>query len=160
MTDVPIETVNAPIAIPITASFIGDKSLLETSFDNSNATIVDAAIDPVNVPNGPIATIPVKVAVMKIVAPPPTPNRFGSPNGLRVESCIRTPASPRQAPATRLTAILGNRMLQIMVSEKPSLSDATRLPQISFAPRLLGPANNPIAMSSSRRVNRQAYLIQ
>ena len=61
-------------------------SLLETSFDNSNATVVDAAIDPANIPNDPIAIMPARAAPIKIVAPPPIPNRFGSPNGLRVES--------------------------------------------------------------------------
>ena len=38
MIDVPIETVKAPIAIPMIASLTGERSLLEINFDNTNAT--------------------------------------------------------------------------------------------------------------------------
>ena len=158
ITDVPTETVNAPTAIPIIANFTADKSLLETNLESTNATNDDAMREPANTPHSPIVIMPARVAAIKIVAPPPIPNKFGSPNVLRVESCIKAPASPRQAPATKLTAILGNLMVQTMVSEIPLLSDRTRLPKISFKLRLLGPTNKPTANRIAARIIRQQYL--
>ena len=98
--------------------------------------------------------MPAVAVARKIIEPPPTPNRFGSPNVLRVESCIRTPASPRQAPVTIDTAILGILMFQIIVLDMCSSSKTNNPSKISFRVRLLGPANKPIRINKTENINR------
>ena len=63
----------------------------------------------------PADSIPAAIKAMKITDPPPIPNRFGSPRGLRVEIWIRVPARPRHPPAMKLTPILGSLISQTIV---------------------------------------------
>ena len=104
--------------------------------------------------------MPAVAVARKIIEPPPTPNRFGSPNVLRVESCIRTPASPRQAPVTIDTAILGILMFQIIVLDMCSSSKTNNPSKISSSGqfKLHYSPGIPIRLNVKKINEKEAYL--
>ena len=156
----PIETVKAAIAMPMIASLIGERFLLEISVDKINATTKDESTHPANIPNSPKVKIPAAVAAKNIAAPPPMPNRFGSPNELRVDSWIKTPASPSEDPVTRAVAILGILMSQETILEMFLSSDSNSPVKISFALMSVGPANRPNSTNKAEKISRKQYVVQ
>ena len=81
---------NAPSAIPTKASFIGVKLSFEVVNAKTMPIIKAPAHDNKNKDRLPVGTIPAIAKDIKNTAPPPTPNRFGSPKGDLVE--VSTPA--------------------------------------------------------------------
>ena len=146
MTEVPIVIVRAPIAIPIIASLTGLRSALDINLVSNSATNVEHVMHPRNIAGSPTDTRPAAIQAIYIVAPPPMPNRLGSPNELLVESCINIPANPKQPPTSRLTNILGIRMLQTIVSIIPSLDNIKPF-RTSSNGVLVGPAKTQMEIN-------------
>ena len=115
ITEVPIDTVRAPTAIPIIANFMGVKSLFDTKAASITDTNTEETTHPKNTPKPSTVNTPAVTAAKNIAAPPPIPNKLGSPRGLRVDNCKNIPAKPRQAPASILKNTLGALRSQIMV---------------------------------------------
>ena len=157
--EVPIETVRAPTAIPMIANLIGDKSLLDISLNRISETNSDEVIAPRKTPNDPVVIMPAVIAARKIAAPPPTPNKLGSPKLLRVDNWISTPASPRHPPANILTNILGILIVQTIVCPMLPSSDLSKPLRISLVLRFPGPAINPIRARNINNATRQEYLM-
>jgi hypothetical protein len=107
MTLVPKETIRAPTAIPMIANFTGVKFRLELSAVRNKATINELAIAPRNTPYTGIDIRPTVTAAINITAPPPIPKRLGSPIGLLVDSWIKTPDRPKEAPTRTLNITRG-----------------------------------------------------
>ena len=157
--EVPIETVRAPTAIPIIANLMGDRSLLDINLNRINETNSDEVIAPRKTPNGPIVIIPAVIAERKMAAPPPTPNKLGSPKLLLVDNWISTPASPRHPPANILTNILGILIVQTIVCPILPSSDRSKPLSSSLVLRFPGPISNPIRVRNINNATRQKYLM-
>ena len=95
---------------------------------------------------------------MKITAPPPIPNRFGSPSGLRVDTWINVPDKPKQPPASKLTPTLGSLISHMTVWITLDLSPP-RTSRISITEALLGPVNNPSSAIAREMMTRKEYLV-
>jgi hypothetical protein len=117
----------------------------------------DAAVAPSMVANLPAENIPAAINAMKITDPPPIPNKLGSPRGLRVETWMRVPASPRHPPAIKLTPILGSLISHTIVWRTLELS-SVRTFNISDSGALLGPVNKPSNAIMIDMMSRQEYL--
>ena len=76
------------------------------------AAITDREVSP----QRPIPSTPARARAWTIAAPPPSPNSWGSPRGLRVALWISDPAAPRHAPTTSAAATLGIRMERTITS--------------------------------------------
>ena len=87
---VPIEIVRAATAIPINASFVAERLGVEINIDSPSATNVDEIMQPIREKKLLITNNPPNPAAMNIAAPPPIPNRLGSPRELLVDNCINT----------------------------------------------------------------------
>ena len=111
---------NAPSAIPTKASFIGVKLSFEVVNAKTMPIIKAPRQDNKNKERLPVGTIPAIAKDIKNTAPPPTPNRFGSPKGDLVEVCIKSPPNPKHAPDMIAESKRGIRTCHIMVEIIPS----------------------------------------
>ena len=142
------------------ASLTGDRFLFEIRLDKIRATSRDDKIHPVKIPNSTKVKRPVAVLARNIAAPPPIPNKFGSPNVLRVESWIKAPASPSDDPVNTAVAILGILISQMTILEMFVLSDSNRPSIISLTVMSVGPTNNPKNAKNPKKMRRIQYVVQ
>ena len=146
--------VRAPIDTPTRARRAGVRLSREANRDMRRAPIRAATTDREVSPQGPVPRTPARARAWTMGAPPPSPNSWGSPRGLRVALWSSDPEAPRHAPTIRAAATLGMRRERTITSAVGSPLSVKRALTSAEASRLAVPKATPTMQPASRATAR------
>ena len=129
----------------MSASLAGVRFSVDANMYINAAMVVDAMTERSVIPQVPIMIIPATARACMITAPPPSPNMWGSPSGLRVADCSSAPDVAKAAPASSAAAILGNRNWRTIMSAVVSVLLVNKVLRICCGSICAAPNITPMA---------------